>query len=713
RPDKKKDLKRLIKGGRIYVGPWYTLPDMCSIGGEPIIRNLLFGHKLANEFGKVMKAGYTPTGFGQISQLPQIYAGFDIDTVMFYRGADRDAVKKEFLWEASDGSRSYTYIFTPEYGRMPLFHCIASKYYRGRNFYERDCIWDAGEGAFRLNDDRTWKDMYYQSQPLELSDVTGLKENIKSLVEVEMKHSSMDTFLLVDGVDSTEPQPLVTKLINEMNNAVVDVVFYHSNMEDFVQKLKGFESWSEVYRGEMRSSAREGAQVNLMGSAISSRIYLKQLNDRYEKALIHWSEPFSTFAWLLGVRYPEAYIEKAWKYLLWNQSHDSIAGCSMDIVHQDMEYYFRQCGEITDAVIGNSLFHIVSNLSGKGVNDNGILVVVFNPLPFNRSEVVRTFVDIPAAYNYRNIKVTDFGGQNCACQIHGLDENHRTLVHRPKDVPGIYSMHRWDLTFSAENVPACGYKAFFIENTGIIAHGKYSAGTHGSVICNEYLSVSINTDGTFNVMDLSGNEYKGLNRFADNGEAGDPWISRKPENDFVIEKPEDKPGVWVATGELYSSITVSLKLAVPEESNSLWRNDKMDLLEIETTAVLEKGKPWLHFTTRVKNTARDHRLRVLFPTGTHADYSFAEMPFDIMKRDIKPKDTESWFEKGYTTHPQRGFSAVTDGKKGLAILNKGLPEYEAIDDMERTIAITLLRCHKMFVPKLKTVDISQEGGQCL
>jgi alpha-mannosidase len=46
------------------------------------------------------------------------------------------------------------------------------------------------------------------------------------------------------------------------------------------------------------------------------------------------------------------------------------------------------------------------------------------------------------------------------------------------------------------------------------------------------------------------------------------------------------------------------------------------------------------------------------------------------------------------TYPQKSFVDVSDGRQGLIIANRGLPEYEALaaDDGTVTIALTLLRC---------------------
>ena len=71
--------------GRIGIGPWFCLPDEFSVGGESLIRNLLLGHKIGKEMGGISKTGYSPFGWGQISQLPQIYAGFDIHFACLHR----------------------------------------------------------------------------------------------------------------------------------------------------------------------------------------------------------------------------------------------------------------------------------------------------------------------------------------------------------------------------------------------------------------------------------------------------------------------------------------------------------------------------------------------------------------------------------------------------------------------------------------------------
>ena len=79
------------------------MPEEYIVNGESLVRNLVVGHRVCQGLGKVSKVGYTPFGYGQTSQMPQIYNGFGIDTIIFYRGINTP--HSEFLWEGVDGSR--------------------------------------------------------------------------------------------------------------------------------------------------------------------------------------------------------------------------------------------------------------------------------------------------------------------------------------------------------------------------------------------------------------------------------------------------------------------------------------------------------------------------------------------------------------------------------------------------------------------------------
>ena len=61
------------------LGPWYVLNDEFLASGESTVRSLLIGRMACASTAPVMKVGYLPDQFGNISQAPQILRGFGID----------------------------------------------------------------------------------------------------------------------------------------------------------------------------------------------------------------------------------------------------------------------------------------------------------------------------------------------------------------------------------------------------------------------------------------------------------------------------------------------------------------------------------------------------------------------------------------------------------------------------------------------------------
>src|SRR3972149_771190 len=47
RPDRRADIERLVKAGRLLIGPNYVLPDEFLIGAESWVRNLMLGIRSA------------------------------------------------------------------------------------------------------------------------------------------------------------------------------------------------------------------------------------------------------------------------------------------------------------------------------------------------------------------------------------------------------------------------------------------------------------------------------------------------------------------------------------------------------------------------------------------------------------------------------------------------------------------------------------------
>jgi len=51
KPANRERLLRFVREGRILTGPWYQQNDVFLTSGEATIRNLLIGHRMAEEYG--------------------------------------------------------------------------------------------------------------------------------------------------------------------------------------------------------------------------------------------------------------------------------------------------------------------------------------------------------------------------------------------------------------------------------------------------------------------------------------------------------------------------------------------------------------------------------------------------------------------------------------------------------------------------------------
>src|SRR4029453_4181261 len=106
RPERRAELERGLRSGRLAAGPWYVQPDSLLPSGEAHVRNLLQGRRVGEALGPVSRVGYVPDSFGHPAQMPQILAGFGIATFIHWRGggSEIDTLGSPYLWQAPDGS---------------------------------------------------------------------------------------------------------------------------------------------------------------------------------------------------------------------------------------------------------------------------------------------------------------------------------------------------------------------------------------------------------------------------------------------------------------------------------------------------------------------------------------------------------------------------------------------------------------------------------
>ena len=672
RPENRERLLKLLREKRIVAGPWYVLPDEWLISGESYIRNIMMGMGVCRELGfDAMNFAYTPDQFGHIAALPMLMTGLGLQAGICWRGAQDENFPAHFMWGGPDGSR------------MP---------------------------TFKLRDDGSYAPFLFrvrnQVKEAELSD-ESFEKHFDPYLKEEMARTEAPLVLMLDAIDHYPADPELVPILAKLRERHPEVEFVWGTLEEYgaemVKRAGQFPERSGELREPCRTSGRGGQY--LIVHTISSRYPIKKRNDECQALLEKWAEPQALFQSMAGGKPIVSYLALAWEYLLKNHPHDSICGCSVDQVHRDMMYRFDQCEGLCDGVVRRAL---AANAKASAKEEALTKVVVHNPLPHRRQGVVEVVVPFNPKWEPNYIdglatseRVNKFvlkkkDGARVPFQLSRIE--HETSHKRIADNGRPANFHGNFYHLAAElDIPACGSTGFTIEpteegvrNFGSLMNGPLSAST-GEV------TFALNADGTGTLVhEATGRKYEGLFVYEDRGDCGDGWTWGEMINDVIVRSPGTRVTTAVdEDGPLRTVFRVEREFDLPRmmDRKTQWRSEDRRTVRVVDLIYVEKGAQGVRVTSRVENACMDHRMRVLFPSGTDAAESFAETPFAVVNRTIDvPEECGAWHER---VNPEKAFTTffgVQDEEGGLAVLApKGLHEYEVTQTPERSLALTLFR----------------------
>jgi len=652
-PEKENVIKKLVSEGKLIIGPLYTQPDEVLVSGESLIRNLLIGHRISKRFGKVMKVGYFPDTFGHIPQMPQILKGFNIDSFVFMRGLgdEGEELGREFIWEAPDGSQVIAIHLREGYCNANMLG--VSNPYRWE-------AWEAPDG---------WKsfflEIYYKDEVK--ADPEKAYKRFIDIVKRASVTAVTNTILLMNGCDHMPPQEDLPKIIEHFRKKGFNII--HGRLEDYIKKVRAHRSALKIYRGEMR-----GARYHpILAGVLSTRVYLKQLNHRAELLLEKYAEPLSTIAMIHGYPYPAKLLEKAWKLVLQNQAHDSIYGSGIDPLHLENEVRFLQAIAIASNVAYEAARFLVSLFYRK---EEGRGILVFNPLSWERSSYI-TFLS------------TDLKPDK---KYYLIDSEGSRILLEPLEPWG--PAYRWG--FMAENLPSLGLKTYSLVEADTVEEPERKVRACENQIENEFFRVKADPErgGVLEILDKeNGYILKDINLFIDEGDAGDEYNYSPPvKGDLKIRSTAFRAKVTCSSTQYTATLRIQFDMEVPRKIVGQQRSMEKVKLPVQVEVKLYRGVRRIDFKVKVDNVAEDHRFRVVFPTGIKTSYFYTDSPFYVIKREIKTcYQKREWVEAPPTTYPMSSWIDVTDGKRGVMVVTRGLHEVEVSSGEEATIFLTLFR----------------------
>ncbi len=729
RPENEERLRALMNAGRIQTVMWYTLPEMSSVAPESLIRNLLIGKRMADRFGGAVNAGYTATSYGQISQLAQIYAGFGMKSALSYRGTTKESIPPICRLESPDGTQIFHLRCFDEVTRTNWFFFPHYKLVLGKHPRDLSTQWDSADQPVHMADAGLYETAFQlKNESMDFNaDPDAIREAIRMLGAQAEPQMVNHQLLALDMEDNAVPYDRLPELIAACNEAQSEYEIQQAGIDDYVDAcLDGIDPEAvPVHQGEMRYTLVEAGFNGLLGATHSSRMDLKLENDLAQRELIDVAEPLSAMSALLGGSYEKTLLDRAWLYLLKNHAHDSICGAAISQAHQDNPFRFRAATSIALECSRKACEEIWSKIDTAGTFEEGDLTLTFfNTLPVVRKRVESVVVDTPRP-DFGSFKVETCTGVGPIVEgfepdkmltfqyFDLIDEAGNTVpytileredidmeVERKLDAnAAVFDILRNRLLVDVE-LPPMGWRTLAVRprlreyesNPRPAGQREMIASQNGSLE-NEFIRVQINPNGTLDYLDkTTGKQMSGLHVFTDDASTGNAHKHSGVLRDTVVSSLcEQAHLTLIENNSLRATWRIDLELPVPECALGSDRSRNTVPISISTQITLAKGSRRLEFKTVIDNKAKDHRLRLLFPTGVQTDFAYADSPFDVVKRNILWNDTKDNMEPHHPFQPMQRFVTVSDGEEGVSFMSKGIGEYEVIDDAARTLAVTLLR----------------------
>ncbi len=695
-PGDRERVAQLVRRGALAVGPWYVLPDEFLVSGEATVRNLLFGSRLGTELGGVQDAGYMPDSFGHPAQTPQILRLAGLDSFIFTRGLGDEAATLGWLfrWEAPDGSAVLAVNQADGY-------CNA-----------------AGLGLAEI-----WHAHTRRAVDPELA-----VAKVRDLFAAMAARPGAEPALLNNGCDHFPPQPEFAAVLAALRAAWPDTTFTPGRFEDFLAAARAHtpDEARPAHRGELLG----GRDHNILSGVWSARMPLKQRNETCQGLLARVCEPLLAAAALHhGDRWPRGLLRLAWRDLLRNHPHDSICGCSIDPVHREMETRFDRCEQTARQLLVRLLDRQSPTFARKEEDDRTTVIDVANPLPWRRDCVVERLVVLqPLDYDLKNLRVVDDTGRPVPFRITerrflerfwGIDyrselwaaDQQRLLddylepfaerfvgTEADKDVRDCYL----SLQILARDLPPVGIARYrLVDEPGPVAENFSAVKAHlegsAAVLENNHLRICLYGDGTFDLEEpASGRCWSGLGRLEDAADIGDEYDSCAAPEPGLVSSADAAGNVrLVSASHLRAVAEATFVLDLPEElaADRRRRGPRTVRCPVTVRVTLSAGCRRVNVETLLDNRARDHRLQAIFPTGIRAATVTSDGHFGLETRPLERTGGDDWTQPAPREWPQQDFSCVHDGEAGLAVLNRGLPEFRtrALKDGTVEYRLTLLR----------------------
>ncbi|MFQ5380405.1 MAG: hypothetical protein ACE5EF_02110 [Dehalococcoidia bacterium] len=719
RPENESRLRGLIEAGRIVIGPWWVQPDEFLPTGESHIRNFQRGIRFAERLGGSLSVGHCADQFGHIAQMPQIMKGLGLTSVCLWRGVPDSVPGWSFWWEAPDGTR------------LPVLYL--------RNSYSNGWRLPQDPAGLRARVARE-KDARRPDEPFLLmngTDHSRIEKHVPAALREADDGGHRFRLATVAGYERAMLAAGIDEWVHEgelrspdRSNVLVGVLSARMSLKqrDFqVQSLiertaEPLELLAHLRAGYDGLPALEQAWRLMLENAPHDSICgcsvdqtHREMLPRYDRAeqLAGEVTRQAMTALLIGEAHGSS--EEAIE-----QTNDSrlVPGVAVfrNVPHSATVLEASVPADWEGSVLIGPAGEAVSAVLGPAGEDEVLLRNETTPegalrhLDFLREgrfadqrieeqrwwaegsrlqveTLVGPGIQVGDAAGLRaELRSAVEGSRFEAAVVTARRRARRTLraVLPASDTVGLET---WQLT--AREAPSS-----VAASRGGPSPAAKATSADRAGISNEFFRITPGRAG-IDVEEIStGRRFEGLNQLIDEGDRGDEYNADILDEGAVLSPAPEllAAGSDGVSARLLCRVVFRVPRALTGDRRR--RQSRFVPLEAEVEAIAWAGLPRVDFRVRLENRARDHRLRALFPLGFETEEAITEGHFHVQRRSLAPLQWNGRSaERPPRTFPQKSFAAFEAEGRGVAILNRGLPEGEVVTGPEGpTYALTLLRC---------------------
>ncbi|EWM12493.1 hypothetical protein [Kutzneria sp. 744] len=408
-PEDRRDLRGFIRDGRIeLVGGNYNEANTNLTHPESTIRNAVHGIGYQRDvLGADPRSAWMLDVFGHDPAYPGLMADAGLDSSVWARGPWHHVGAKRHTGDITRMQFPSEFEWIAPSGRGLLTAYLADHYVAG---------WDIERKATL---DEAMAEAYRQFSTLR-------------------RVAATRNVLLPVGHDHNVPSRFCTQIHREWNARYVWPRFVVGLPREFFAAVRA----DAAERSVTFSPQTRDMNPVYTGKDVSY-IDTKQAQRSAEVSVLD-GERVATLAALLGARFPDEALDKAWRQLVYGAHHDAITGTESDQVYLDLVAGWREADELGREVLAGAVDHLASRVDTSGP---GQAVIAVNTVSFVRDAVVSVTVrDLPP--DARGVALVDPHGEPVPAVTDAV-------LRTPDGV-----LVEVTLTFLARQLPACGYRVY-------------------------------------------------------------------------------------------------------------------------------------------------------------------------------------------------------------------------------------------------------------